>query len=167
MAEREIPAESVIIHYESGSFIQATPRFADFLERSNICPRCLQLQRILYFRFLLVSFLCVIFRILTPNVQSDVVSKYTFLKQRIKPTGLTVEERELEAALVELLQVAGSPQSSIREMDSGSLSFSAAMAVRSCQDHVRQQLQVCLGLPPPNLLQPSLPGKLIPFSLEA
>ena len=113
------------------------------------------------------EFLCVVFRILAPKVQLDVVSKYTFLKQRIKPTGLTVEERELEAALVELLQVAGCPQSSIREMDSGSSSFSAAMAVRSCQDHVRQQLQVCLGLPPPNLLQPSLHGKLIPISLEA
>ena len=67
------------------------------------------------------------------------------MKQRIKPTGLTVEERELEAALLELLQVAGCPQSSIREPDGGSSSFSAATAVRSCQEHVRQQLQVCAG----------------------
>ena len=79
------------------------------------------------------------------DVSLDVVSKYTFLKQRIKPTGLTVEERELEAALLELLQVAGCPQSSIREPDGGSSSFSAATAVRSCQEHVRQQLQVCAG----------------------
>lgn len=75
------------------------------------------------------------------SLPADVVSKYTFLKQRIKPTGLTVEERELEAALLELLQVAGCPQSSIREPDGGSSSFSAANAVRSCQEHVRQQLQ--------------------------
>ncbi len=153
-------------HYESGSLIHATPRFSDFIKRSNICPQCLQLQRILYSRFLQVSFSCVAFMILVSDVQSDVVSKYTFLKQRIKPTGQTVEERELEAALVELLQVAGFPQPSIREIDSGS-SFSAVTAVRSCQDHVRQQLQVCPRLLPPHPLQTSLAGKLIPFSTEA
>jgi hypothetical protein len=74
------------------------------------------------------------------------VSKYTFLKQRIKPTGLTVEERELEAALLELLEVAGCPKSSIKEIESGTSSFSAAIAVRSCQQLVREQLQVWLGL---------------------
>ena len=44
------------------------------------------------------EFFCVVFWILAPKVQLDVVSKYTFLKQRIKPTWLTVEERELEGA---------------------------------------------------------------------
>ena len=77
--------------------------------------------------------------------RADVVSKYTFLKQRIKPTGLTVEERELEATLLELLHAAGCPQSSIRQPDGDGSTFSAAMAVRSCQEHIRQQLQVWLG----------------------
>ena len=79
------------------------------------------------------------------NDRADVVSKYTFLKQRIKPTGLTVEERELEATLLELLHAAGCPQSSIRQPDGDGSTFSAAMAVRSCQEHVRQQLQVWLA----------------------
>ena len=78
----------------------------------------------------------------------DVVSKYTFLKQRIKPTGMTVEERELEAALLGLLQVAGCSQSSMQEHDSGASTFSAAAAVRLCQEQVRLQLQVwmCIKL---------------------
>lgn len=75
------------------------------------------------------------------SLPADVVSKYTFLKQRIKPTGLTVEERELEAALIGLLQVAGCNQTSIQESDIGASSFSATKAVISCQEHVRQQLQ--------------------------
>jgi hypothetical protein len=145
----------VKFHHESGSLIHATPRLSDFLKRSNICPQCLQLQRTSYSRFLLVSFSFVAFMILFSDVQSDVVSKYTFLKQRIKPTGQTVEERELEAALAELLQAAGCPQPSIREMGSG-CSFSAVTAVRSCQDHVRQQLQVCTRLLPPHPLQTSV-----------
>jgi hypothetical protein len=78
------------------------------------------------------------------DAHSDVVSKYTFLKQRIKPTGLTVEERELEAALLGLLQAVGCTQPSILESDSADSSFYAVKAVRSCQEQVRQQLQVWL-----------------------
>lgn len=61
---------------------------------------------------------------------------------------MTVEERELEAALLGLLQVAGCSQSSMQEHDSGASTFSAAAAVRLCQEQVRLQLQVwmCIKL---------------------
>ncbi len=81
---------------------------------------------------------------LASDAQPDVVSKYTFLKQRIKPTGPTVEERELEAALLELLHATGCPQSSIRGPDAADSSLSTAMVVRTCQERVCQQLQVCV-----------------------